>query len=77
MNIHGSFMARKKCLILCYREVTKRRIVTAIVKNMQILLGTIYIDSRWNGRTRIAILVPVIYVEIKAYYLGPVILAIK
>lgn len=45
MNIHGSFMARK-CLILCYREVTKRRIVTAIVKNMQILLGTIYIDSR-------------------------------
>lgn len=44
MNIHGSFMARK-CLILCYR-VTKRRIVTAIVKNMQILLGTIYIDSR-------------------------------
>lgn len=76
MNIHGSFMARK-CLILCYREVTKRRIVTAIVKNMQILLGTIYIDSRWNGRTRITILVPVIYVEIKAYYLGPVILAIK
>lgn len=76
MNIHGSFMARK-CLILCYLEVTKRRIVTAIVKNMQILLGTIYIDSRWNGRTRIAILVSVIYVEIKAYYLGPVILAIK
>lgn len=38
--IHERLM--RKCLILCYREVTnpsKRGIVPEIVKNMQILLG--------------------------------------